>query len=424
MSMTKPWTDREEKAVAKAVAKAKTIDEAVALAKKAAPDRAPFLSRSSIDQRLSRSNLPTIAQIIAKAQAEAYAKNPPKDVAKPEKDDLAEHRLRVQMKEVEATNARLVEQLNVAKKQNATLLDMQQIRPLKPVVARKGRGEHKQRQGCPVMLCSDWHVEEPVESEKVNGLNSYDLDIADKCIDQMAEAWEWMLTDQRYDCRQGVLWLGGDLFSGFIHEELMEKNFLSPTRACAWLLPRLEKMIRKILANSPRLERLMIPCNDGNHGRTTHKIRVSSRTENSLEWFMYFNLAERLKDEPRAQFQIAEGEYNFMDVFGQTLCFFHGDSVRYQGGVGGILVPLKRGLNELRKYQPEGKKIDVFNLGHFHQLTNDPGVTINGSMIGINPYAMRNKFAPERRQQAWYMIDATRGKCLTAPIWLPKTGLL
>ncbi len=427
MSKGNPWSESENKAVVKAVAKARSADEALALAKTACPQRAHDLTRHGLEIKLSRLGQPTITQTVTKNCAADYAKNPkaaPKSGVQVSKDDLAEHRLQIRMKEVEATNARLIEQLNVAKKQNATLLDMKQIKPLKDVPLPRGRGEHKQRRGCPVMLCSDWHVEEPVEAAKVNGLNHYDLAVAEKCIEQMAEAWEWMLTDPRYDCREGILWLGGDLFSGFIHEELVEKNFLSPTRASAWLLPRLEKMIRTILKNSPRLERLMIPCNDGNHGRLTHKIRVSSRTENSLEWFLYFNLAARLADEPRAQFQIAEGEYNFLTVFEQRLCFFHGDSVKYQGGVGGILVPLKRGLNELRKYQPEGKQIDVFNLGHFHQLTNDPNVTINGSMIGINPYAMRNKFTPERRQQAWYMIDSTRGKCLTAPIWLPKTGLL
>lgn len=424
MSMTAPWTADEQKKVLVAMKKVTSFEDAVERVTKLVPNRVH--TRYSIDQKLRRMGQPSLCSFIrSNGGMKETVESPNRvklDLAP--KNHLLEHQLRLSVKELEQTNAKLLEQLHAAQKQNVSMMDMRAIKPLKPVAVPKGRGEGKQRRGCPVMLCSDWHVEEPVDPMKVNGLNKYDLDISDKCIDEMSEAWEWMLSDRRYDCREGILWLGGDLFSGYIHEELVEKNFLSPTRASAWLLPRLEKMIRKILANSQRIERLMIICNDGNHGRLTNKIRVASRTENSLEWFLYFNLAERLKDEPRAQFQIAEGEYSFVTVFEQNLCFFHGDSVQYHGGVGGILVPLKRGLNELRKYQPEGKQIHGFHLGHFHQLTNDPGVTINGSMIGVNAYAMRNKFAPERRQQAWYLLDSVRGKSLSAPIWLPRTGAI
>jgi len=64
------------------------------------------------------------------------------------------------------------------------------------------------------MLCSDLHVEERVDPAQVNGLNEYNLDIADRCIGRMAEAYEWLLHDARYDCREGVVWIGGDTFSG------------------------------------------------------------------------------------------------------------------------------------------------------------------------------------------------------------------
>lgn len=413
-----PWSPSEEKALVRALEKATSFGDAIARAERALPKRE--ITYDAIGKKLARMGKPTLGEFVAKnaPNADRVARE------KASKVELDELKLRNQVKELEASNARLVQELLVAQKQNEQLQFMKAIRPVKPIVARRGRGEGKQRQGTAVMLCSDWHVEEPVDPAKVNGLNKYDLDIADKCIDVLADAWEWMIADQRYDCREGIIALLGDHFSGHIHEELVEKNFLSPVRASAWLLPRMEKFLRKVLANSPRLERLIVVCNDGNHGRLTKKMRIASRTDNSLEWFLFFNLAERFKDEPRIQFQIAEGEFNYLSVFDQTLCFFHGDSVQYQGGVGGILVPMKRGLNELRKYQPEGKQVDVFNVGHFHQYLNHGDVVVNGSMIGVNPYSMSKKLPPEPRQQAWYLLDSVRGKCLSAPIWLPKTGLI
>lgn len=418
----KPWTDDETKAVLKAIAKARSGDEAVELAREAAPALAATINRGSLDIKLARLGRPTVTAIVSANLAKDFARDPKKaareHVAKEavSRNELEAHRANLKITELETRLEKTVRELHDAHGQINALRDLRAIKPAKPVIAPRGRGEGKQRLGVPVALFSDWHVEEPVDPNTVNGLNKYDLDIADACIKKLAEDFAWMLRDPRYDCRTAVVWYGGDLFSGYIHDELIEGNFLSPTRAMAWLLPRMEAQIRKILAECPSIERLIVVCNDGNHGRNTHKIRIATRTANSLEWLLYFELANRFRGEPRVEFQIAEGEYSYLTVYDQTLCFFHGDSVKYQGGVGGLLVPMKRGLNELRKYRP----VHVFHAGHFHQYTNHQDIVVNGSMIGLNAYAMRYKFAPEPRQQAWYMLDATRGKCLSAPLWLPQ----
>ena len=244
----------------------------------------------------------------------------------------------------------------------------------------------------PVMLCSDWHVEERVDPKTVNGLNEYNLDIASACIERMAEAFEWLQHDSRYDCRQGIVWLGGDLFSGYIHEELVEGNFLSPVQAVVWLQERVERMLRTIAATCPNLERIIVPCNDGNHGRMTNKIRVATRTANSLEWLLYETLAARLADEPRFESFLC-GRWRV-----QLPRRLRSDSLLLSRGLGSVhgrrqqtLIPMRRGINELRKY----RKIDVVNFGHFHQRLDLPDLVGNGSMIGITPYSMRLKCSPE-----------------------------
>ena len=329
----------------------------------------------------------------------------------PSKDAITEMRTREEMSQLNAVKARLVKDLADREDQIATLTALRAAKPSKPIVAQ-GTGA-KQRSAVPVMLCSDWHVEERVDPKNVNGMNEYNLDIAARSINTMAEAYEWFLRDSRFDCRTGVVWLGGDLYSGYIHEELMEGNFLSPTQAVLWLQSRIETMLRTIAATTT-LERIIVVCNDANHGRMTHKIRVSTRSANSLEWLLYQTLAARLSDEPRFEFQIAESEWSYLDIFGFTHAFTHGDSFRYQGGVGGISIPLRRGINEVRKY----RKVDHVAMGHFHQRSDFGDITVNGSMIGLSPYAMRIHASPEPRQQSWYLVDSTRGKCITAPVWL------
>lgn len=307
---------------------------------------------------------------------------------------------------------KLLDQLGEKEQQIAALTQLGSQQSA-PIVAPKGRGEGKRRLATPVMLLSDWHVEEPVHPEQVNGLNEYNLEIAERCIERCADGFAWLTRDPRFEMREAIVWLGGDLFSGYIHEELMEQNFLSPVEACVWLQERIGKMLRRILAETS-FERIIVPCNDGNHGRLTRKIRVATRTANSLEWLLYKTLAEKFADEPRLHFQIADGEWNFVDVFEHTIGFFHGDSVRYQGGVGGLLIPMRKALNEMRKY----RKVDSFAFGHFHQYMPLLEMTANGSMIGLGPYSMSIKATPEPRQQAFFLIDSAKGKCMQTPIWL------
>ena len=72
----------------------------------------------------------------------------------------------------------------------------------------------------------------------------------------------------------------------------------------------------------------------------------------------------------------------------------------------------------MRKYI----KVDHVSMGHFHQRMDDGEVSVNGSMIGITPYSMRIHAKPEPRQQSWFLVDSERGKCISAPVWLPNTA--
>ena len=326
--------------------------------------------------------------------------------------EINEHRMRAKLSAMEARAKKLVAELS-AKDEELASYKLIARGPILIEPPKKVGGT--QRIGVPVMMCSDWHVEEPVYPLTVNGLNEYNLDIAEQCIDKMAEAFAAMLLDSpRFDCRTAIVALIGDLISGYIHEELVEANFLSPQEAMIWLLDRLEKMLRKILALCPNLDKIIVTCNSGNHGRATIKQRVSTRESNSLEMVVYQSLARMFKDEPRLQFVFAHGEWIELDVMGFTMAFTHGDSFQSGGGVGGISIPIRRGIAR----QFTGRKIHQVCMGHFHQRQDFGDIQVNGSMIGYGPYSQRIHAAPEPRQQSWFMIDSSRGKSLSAPIWL------
>lgn len=334
-------------------------------------------------------------------------------------DDLAEHRLRQRLTAAEARTKALLDELAATKDELASYKTIDRAGRALIEVPKKVGG--MQRVGVPLMMCSDWHVEEPVDPKKVNGINEYNLDIAEECIAKLATSFAGMVDDSpRFDCRTAVIALMGDLISGTIHDELLESNFLSPQRAQVWLLDRLEGMLRTILALCPNLDRIIVPCNSGNHGRATHKQRVSTREDNSLEMVVYQTLARIFRDEPRLEFVFADGEWIELDVMGYQIAITHGDSFNYGGGIAGMMVPIRRGITR----QFAGRNFHQYLMGHFHKRTDDGDVQINGSLIGYGAYSMRLHAKPEPRQQAWFMIDKDRGKSITAPIWLPKTGLV
>jgi len=93
----------------------------------------------------------------------------------------------------------------------------------------------------PIILLSDWHFEETVDPATINFLNEYNLDIAEKrwftCIQNSLRLVQ--LDRQHSDIDNLVLWLGGDFITGYIHDELIENNSLSPTQATRFAKKRI-----------------------------------------------------------------------------------------------------------------------------------------------------------------------------------------
>ncbi len=270
-----------------------------------------------------------------------------------------------------------------------------------------------------VVLASDWHVEERVDPEAVAGRNEYDLAIASDRVDRFFQAVAWHIEHQRGSGKIAindlVLWLGGDLMTGYIHEELVESNQLSPTQTILWLLPRLEAGVRGLLERLD-LASVTIPCSYGNHGRTTPKSRVSTGFANSYEWLMYHDLAARLKDEKRVRFEITASAHQYVRVYDQVIHFHHGDSLKYAGGVGGIAIPL---LKAVPMWDRE-VQADIHCIGHFHQLRDFGRAVVNGSLIGWNPYAQSIRAEFEPPQQAMFYVDSRRGKVMHTPLWVAE----
>lgn len=267
-----------------------------------------------------------------------------------------------------------------------------------------------------VMVASDWHVEEPVEKEKVHGLNEYNLEIAKSRAHNFFRNGLRLvnINSASSDIDTIYLYLGGDLFSNWIHEELTETNLLSPTQAANYALGLLIDGINFLLDNCTH--KIIIDCIPGNHGRMTKKMRIHNATETSLETFMYQQLARTLSGEPRVEIRVANSKMLYRKFFNYNLRLIHGDDIGFSGGVGGITIPIRKKLAAWDK----AIKADLTIMGHFHQFIDGGDFLVNGSLIGYNTFAQAIGASPEEARQAFFIIHERNGGCKTAvsPIWL------
>jgi hypothetical protein len=261
-------------------------------------------------------------------------------------------------------------------------------------------------------VASDWHVEETVDPRAVNGLNEFSLEIADARIEQFFRSVVRLTEISRHGTKIDTLVLAmlGDAMTGYIHEELQESNGLSPTQTVLWLIQRIKRGIGYLKAEGG-FERIIVPCSYGNHGRTTKKPRNSTGAANSYEWMMYHILADAC---PAAEWQIADGYHNYLDLYGKTIRLHHGDNIAYQGGIGGITISVEKAIASWNKARVAD--LDVF--GHHHTQQQNPKWVANGSLIGYGAYSLAIKAPFEPPQQTFFLFDSARGRTITAPIHL------
>jgi len=280
---------------------------------------------------------------------------------------------------------------------------------------RKGTGKSE---GTIVAVFSDTHLEERVKLGQVNGLNEHNIDISRIRMDNFFKGSLRLtrLLQQDIVIPHMILPLLGDFISNDIHEEFAENNDLQPIYAILEAQNRIASGI-DFLLNHSKLD-LVLPCHSGNHARTTKTTRVSSENGHSLEYFMYQSLAKYYRGEKRLQFIVPEGYHSFVDVYGMPIRFHHGHEIKYQGGVGGIYIPVNKAINEWNKSLiGTGKRVPVLDVfGHFHQAHIGPNFISNGSTIGYNAFALSIKAAFETPRQQLFLMDRDRGRTATWPV--------
>jgi hypothetical protein len=316
-----------------------------------------------------------------------------------EKSDKELHQKR-NIEKLLAENARLTKTLD-------TISKVKDVKTFK--ISKR---ESSKSEATAIVLASDWHVGELVESSSIGYVNEYNKDIARQRGEEFFKNTLRLIQifEKDIEINTLILALLGDFITNTIHEDLAETNTMLPADEISFAQDLIISGIEFLLANTKL--NIIIPCHSGNHGRMTKKQRTSAEAGNSLEYYMYRNIAGYFRNEKRITFIIPRGYFSFVEVYDKVIRFHHGHNLQYGGGVGGITIPVNKAIAQWNKI----RNVDIDCFGHFHQFLNGGYWICNGSMIGFNNYAESIKATFEKPKQTFFLVDEKRGQTVVCPI--------
>jgi len=288
------------------------------------------------------------------------------------------------------------------------LTSLDSVKSTAPTWLRKP-AKKTEHNGIANLLLSDLHLDEVVFPAQVGNVNAYNRTIALERMRATAEKTAEIAKDYIQGITyQGItVWLGGDIFSGTIHEELRNTNE-APIMASFdyWIDP----MVALLKQMADEFGQVHVPGCVGNHGRNTHKPIMKNRVEDNFDWLFYRVLARELRGDDRFTWQLPVTTDVSVQHYDHRYLLTHGDQFRGGSGISGIQTPLALGaFRKSKRQQAVDDPFDTMILGHFHQYMTLPGIIVNGSLKGLDEYALISNFGYEVPQQAFWITTPERG---------------
>jgi len=271
----------------------------------------------------------------------------------------------------------------------------------------------------PIAFQSDEHYDEEFTLSQTGGLNEQNPALAEEKVHTYTKRLLRLIEREAIDnpVPYMLVPMMGDMMTGELHAKDERCSSMTPLEGARFAY-RLKRIVFDSLLATD-IPRIIVPCVDGNHGRSTARRTPGLNQRYSHEVDVYLRLADHYLDEKRIEFYIPEADFVSIDVApGFRLCITHGDSVSGGGGIGGLAPPLLRSVSRWRRFQPA----DMYGLGHFHQLVDLGSVVINPCAVGYNPYAAANGLDPgdfPTGAQLFTTVHLGRMKrATTCPIWV------
>jgi hypothetical protein len=329
----------------------------------------------------------------------------------------AMRRVERSVQELRAENRVLHRAVDVLEEHLAVRKALEEAISKPPVIRykRKSKGDPI----IPIAFQSDEHYDETFTLEQTGGLNEQNPEIAEEKVRTYVRRLIRLIQREALDnpVPYVVLPMMGDMIAGELHPKDERVSPMTPTEAARFAY-RMKRIIIDSLLSELDVERFVVPCVDGNHGRSTAKRTPGLNQRYSHEHDVYLRLADFYLEagEDRIEFYVPQSDFAVLEIAsGFRLCITHGDSVRGGGGIGGLAPSLLRAVSRWREAFPA----ELYALGHFHQLWDLGSVCVNPSAVGYNPFAASIGLAPSPAAQLFTSLHTGRNmRATTCPVWV------
>jgi len=266
-------------------------------------------------------------------------------------------------------------------------------------------------------MLSDLHLDEVVIPDEVDFLNAYNREIAKLRLERWAsnviKLARHHFNGVKYD--GVVILLGGDIFSGDIHDELSETNSDTMLGSLHFWSEHLAAAIDIMLTE---FQHGVVASVVGNHGRTSRKPRAKLRAKTNFDWLLAKTLERHFAKDKRVTFRVPESADVLVEIYGQGHLMTHGDQAYVGSGIGGIWPPVMRlRARKAQRYLAVGANFQTLWMGHWHQYISTPSLVVNGSLKGVDEFSFIQNFGYEVPQQALAIVAPDKGIVVHAPVF-------
>ena len=321
--------------------------------------------------------------------------------------------LRAQLRTSEQARQRLAAQLGAVES-----LDAAEVR--RPEWAAPSRKKAADHRATLCLLVTDTHFDEEVDPAQVDGVNAYNREIAElrlrRCFERAVLLGRHYLGGVRYD---GVsLMLGGDIFSGNIHEELVRTN---ADTLFGSLLHWIGPMAAGVGMLADEVGRVHVSGGPGNHGRMTRKPIAKNRADDNLDWLLYRLMAREFRSDARVTWNVPAAADAHAEVYSTRFLLTHGDQFRGGSGISAALAPLLLGVHrKTRRQAAAGRPYDIMVMGHWHQEIWLParGLLVGNCLKGFDEHSYIQNYEPSPPAQALWITTPEHGVTFSAPVFV------
>lgn len=283
-------------------------------------------------------------------------------------------------------------------------------------VRKKARS--KRHRGIACLLVTDTHFDEVVRPGEVDNFNAYNRKIGEKRLQKAFEKACILARDHitGIDYDGACVMLGGDIVTGYIHDELARNvdDTLAGT-VVHWT----DRLAAGLKMMADEFGNVFVPAVVGNHDRQGRKPQAKQRAKDSYTWILYHWLADKLRDDDRISFQITEAADATFDLYDTTYLLTHGDQFRGGSGIAGALSPLMLGQHrKTRRQDVLGRPHDVMVMGHWHQYIALPNLIVGNTLKGYDEYAYVSNFVPSEASQAFWVTTPEHGPTFHAQVYV------